>query len=169
MNIAATVLGVLCVALAAGCVVQTVRLGTAQAAHSTATAERDRYALQVAEQRTAHEVAMREKDNRQRKALRAIARIYEQEQSNAQAAHDKVVADLRDGLVRLRERWTCPAAAATADLSTAAGAAGSADASAELRAASAGRVVRAGAECDAQVRGLQAVVLAYQEQQGVPQ
>lgn len=167
MNIAATVLSVLCVALAAGCVLQSVRLADARADAATAESERDALALSVAEQRTAHEVAMREKDARQRQALRAVAQIYEQEKSNAQAAHDQVVADLRAGLVRLRERWTCPAPVAAADLPATAGPAVGADATAELRAASAARVVRAGAECDAQVRGLQAVVLAYQEQ-GVP-
>lgn len=169
MNLTETLLGVLCVLLAAGCLVQTARMSAAQKEKSQAVSERDHYERKVAEERAAHEVAMREKDARQREALRAVAQIYEQEQSNAKAAHDQVVADLRNGLVRLRERWTCPTAAATADLSTAAGASGSADASAELRAASAGRIVGTGAECDAQVRGLQAVVRAYQEQQGAPQ
>jgi hypothetical protein len=167
VNIAATVLSVICVALAASCVLQSIRLADARTDAATAESERDALALSVAEQRTAHEVAMREKDARQRQALRAVAQIYEQEKSNAQAAHDQVVADLRAGLVRLRERWTCPAPAAAADLPATAGSAAVADALAELRAASAARVVRAGAECDAQVRGLQAVVLAYQEQ-GVP-
>lgn len=169
MNIAAAVLGVFCVVLAAGCIAQTVRLGNAQRDQTKAVSDRDRYALRVAEQRAAHEVAIREKDARQREALRAIAQIYEQEQSHAKAAHDQVVADLRAGLVRLRDRWTCGAADAAADLPATAGATGSTDAPAELRAASAGRIVGAGAECDAQVRGLQAVVRTYQELQGVPQ
>lgn len=169
MNIAASVLGVFCAALAAGCIVQTVRLHGARTEYSKAVSDRDTYALEVAEQRAAHEVAMREKDARQREALRAVARIYEQELSNANAAHDRVVADLRDGLVRLRQRWSCGAPNAAPDMPPAAGASGSADAASELRAASAGRIVRAGAECDAQIRGLQGVIRAYQELQGVPQ
>lgn len=169
MNIAATVLGVLCVALAAGCVLQSARLADARTEAAKAKSQRDALALEVSEQRAAHEVAMREKDARQREALRAVAQIYEQEQRDAQATHDRVIADLRSGLVRLREHWTPPQPDAAADLSATAGAPVSPDAAAELRAASAARIVGAGAACDAQVRGLQAVILAYQDNATQPQ
>lgn len=87
--------------------------------------------------------------------LADIAAKYEQEKTDAQAAADRTIADLRAGNVRLQHRWAgCPA------VPQATPAAGQPDGAADDRAESAGRIVRAAAECDAQVRGLQAVILA---------
>lgn len=87
--------------------------------------------------------------------LAAIAATYEQEKQDVQAAADRVVADLRADNLRLQKRWSgCPAVPETAAT------AGKPDAAADDRAASAGRIILAGAACDAQVRGLQAVILA---------
>jgi len=90
--------------------------------------------------------------------LAAIGARYEQEKQDAQAAADRVIADLRAGNLRLHQRWQD--ALATSELSATTAAAVIADARAQDRAESAGRIVRAAAECDAQVRGLQAVVRA---------
>ncbi|WP_337054004.1 endopeptidase [Pseudoxanthomonas sp. USHLN014] len=85
-----------------------------------------------------------------------IANAYEEGKAAAQAAADRVVADLRGGNLRLQQRWA--SCAATASLSGAASSASQPDAIADDRAASASRIVRAAAECDAQVKGLQALV-----------
>lgn len=86
--------------------------------------------------------------------LQAIATRYEGDKNaiERQAASD--LADLRSGNLRLREQWRgCEARQAQVG-----GAAGQSDGGADLRAESASRIVRAAAECDAQVKGLQAVI-----------
>ena len=90
--------------------------------------------------------------------MAGIAAQYEQERINAQDMADRVIADLRAGNERLHVRWQ--ACAATSDVSAAATASGQLDAGADDRAASAAAIVRAAAECDAQVKGLQAVIRA---------
>ena len=89
--------------------------------------------------------------------IAAVAQRYEQEKIDAQAAADRLAADLRAGNVSLHRRWE--ACSATADLSAAVAGAGLADGGADDRAESAGRAVAAAAACDAQVRGLQAVMI----------
>ena len=87
--------------------------------------------------------------------LADIAAKYEQEKTDAQAAADRTIADLRAGNVRLQNRWAgCPAVPKAPATS------GQPDGATDDRAESAGRIVRAAAECDAQIRGLQAVVTA---------
>jgi Bacteriophage lysis protein. len=83
------------------------------------------------------------------------AKKFEQDKANAKATSDRVVADLRSGNLRLQQRWATQVLASQA--ATAAGP-GGADAGADDRAESAGRIVRAAAECDAQVRGLQDIL-----------
>ncbi|WP_057659289.1 lysis system i-spanin subunit Rz [Pseudoxanthomonas dokdonensis] len=90
--------------------------------------------------------------------LAGIAATYESERDEIETQSSQLVADLRAGNVRLRKLWE--AQAATANLSAAAASAASADGGARDRAESAGRIVRAADQCDAQVRGLQAVVRA---------
>lgn len=90
-------------------------------------------------------------------AANALAQQYEQEKADALATHDRVVAGLRTGNLRLHARWE--ATSATHELSTAAAAAAVADAAARDREESAGRAIGAAAQCDAQVRGLQAFAL----------
>lgn len=87
-----------------------------------------------------------------------IADRYEKDKTDAQATADRVVADLRADNLRLQKRWAgCPAMPATATAS------GELDAAAADRGESASRIVRAAAECDSQVRGLQAVIAADRE------
>ncbi len=88
-----------------------------------------------------------------------MSRIAEQEQerlNREKADHDRLVADLRAGTVRLHNRWQ--AALATSRLSATVGAASQPDAAERERQDSAARIVRAAQRCDAQVKGLQEVV-----------
>lgn len=103
-------------------------------------------------------------EQRQRDALAGIQATYKTEMSHAQDVQAAVAAGLRADNLRLRGHWQ--GCLATADLSAAAAGAAGTDGSAELRAASAGRVIAAGAECDAQVRGLQSVIRAYTDDEG---
>jgi FtsZ-interacting cell division protein ZipA len=86
-------------------------------------------------------------------AVAKAAEEYERGKADAQAKADRVVADLRAGTVRLRQHWQ--AAVATCDVSRDSAAALAAEREAELRAESAARIVRIGAEADAKVRALQ--------------
>ena len=101
----------------------------------------------------------RERERQLTEHMAEVADIYERDRRDAQDAADRVVADLRAGNLRLHQRWQ--AAAATRDLSRAATATGEPDAAADDRDAAAARIVRAGALADAQIRGLQAVILSY--------
>lgn len=90
-------------------------------------------------------------------AANSLASKYEKEKNDAQKASDRLVADLLAGNQRLHQRWQ--ASVATAELSAAAAAASQPDGRADDRIESAGRAVGAAAQCDAQVRGLQAYAL----------
>lgn len=90
-------------------------------------------------------------------AANTLASRYEKERNDAQKASDRFVADLRAGNQRLHQRWQ--ATVATAELSAAAAAASQSDGRADDRIESAGRAVGAAAQCDAQVRALQAYAL----------
>lgn len=104
----------------------------------------------------AHNIIEAERTRAQR--LAEIGAAYELEKADAQAAADRTVADLLAGTAQLHQRWQ--ACAATAQLSGAAAGTVIAHDRAADRAASAGRAIAAAAACDAQVRGLQAVVKA---------
>lgn len=128
------------------------------AAVSDASAEQ---AKQEASQARAEVDALRKTLDTERKradAMTAIAQNYEEEKDAAAAESDRVIADLRAGNLRLRQLWQ--AQAATADLSQAVARAAQPDEGARDREESAARIVRAADECDAQVRGLQAVIEA---------
>ena len=117
----------------------------AVAAQDEALAERDRV----------HAVLTQERANTL--AANELAARYEKEKADAQAASDRVVADLRSGTARLHARWE--ASTATAQLSATAAAAAQPDGGAGGRFESAGRAIGAAEQCDAQVRGLQAYAL----------
>ena len=85
----------------------------------------------------------------------AVAQQYEKDKADAKATSDRVVADLRSGAIRLRDRWSTQVLAGKAAV---AASAGKPDAAADDRAASAGRIVRAAADADAQIRALQATL-----------
>ena len=110
----------------------------------------------LAEDREAERVATEAADrykNALTTAQNAVSAAYEKGKADAEANAKRVVADLRAGNLVLRERWSaCKAgdglpnpAANTSEPDT-----GTAD-----RDESAGRIVQAAAQCDAQVKGLQ--------------
>lgn len=90
-------------------------------------------------------------------AMAKAGEQYEKGKRDAEEAGKAVVADLRAGTLQLHKRWQGCLAARVSEIGSGAG---EPDAGAEDRADSAGRIVRAAAECDAQVKGLQAVILA---------
>lgn len=124
----------------------------ASAARDKARDERDAAAAALAD---ANAVLALERASAQ--AANRLAATYEKEKDDAQKDSDRLVADLRAGNQRLHQRWQ--AAVATAELSTAAAAASQPDGRADDRVESAGRAIGAAAQCDAQVRALQAYAL----------
>lgn len=101
----------------------------------------------------------RKAEARSADALAGVGTAYEKGLKDAQAKSAAVVADLRAGNIELRDHWKgCQRDAASAT-STAV-----ADAEARVREEAAGRIVRVGAEADAQVKGLQDVIAEYQRQ-----
>lgn len=124
----------------------------ASAARDKARDERDAAATALA---GANDVLAAERASAQ--AANHLAATYEKEKDDAQKASDRLIADLRAGNQRLHQRWQ--ATVATAELSAAAAAASQPDGRADDRIESAGRAVGAAAQCDAQVRALQAYAL----------
>jgi hypothetical protein len=94
-------------------------------------------------------------------AQAGVSEAYEKGKKDAEATGAAVIADLRAGNLRLQQRWT---GCETQRLSDAAALAGELDAAARDREESAGRIVRAAAQCDAQVRGLQELLILEREQ-----
>jgi len=130
--------------------VQTLRLHYAQDAAKRAADS------SVAAALAASEAARAEEQTRAR-YIAGVADAYDKGKADAQAQGERVAAELRAGNLQLRQRWQgCEARhvpgapAGTVEP----------DAGADDRAESAGRIVRAAAECDAQVRGLQALIEA---------
>lgn len=113
----------------------------------------------AAAQRAEFEARSRERERAQHRALAEIQQQHQEALHDTQIRHEAVLADLRTGALRLRAHWQ--GCVATAELSRAAADAARLDEAARLRAAGAADLVRAAAQCDAQVRGLQAAVRAY--------
>ncbi|PJL51484.1 hypothetical protein B9Y74_05675 [Stenotrophomonas maltophilia] len=114
---------------------------------------------------TAKKVAEQERDNaiaviaveRQRvKRAEAVATQYEQEKADAEKRASDIGDQLRAGNLRLQQRW----AGCEARVSDLAASSGQPDGAADDRAEGASDLVRAAAEADAQVRGLQALILS---------
>lgn len=122
------------------------------------TAQHAQQLQHLAELSAAAADAARDAEHQQAKALAAIGARYEQDKTHAKEQADRVIADLRAGTLRLRQQWTCAPAATAAQVPGAAAATGRPDGDAELRATGAGDLVRLAAQCDAQVRGLQAAL-----------
>ena len=95
------------------------------------------------------------------RALADIGTQHEEDRREAETVPAAVAADLRAGNLRLQQRW---AGCETQRLSDSAAAASELDAAARDREESAGRIVRAAAQCDAQVRGLQELLILEREQ-----
>jgi len=121
------------------------------------TAQHAQQLQHLAELSAAAADAARDAEHRQAQAIAAIGARYEQDKTHAKEQADRVIADLRAGTLRLRQQWTC-APAAAAQVPGAAAGTGRTDGDAELRATGAGDLVRLAAQCDAQVRGLQAAL-----------
>lgn len=149
-GIRATVFAGLAATLLAWSLVQTHRVDVAQRALAQHQAE-------DASASAAAQAKARLTERSLTQAAAEAAAQYEQGKSDAQAAADRVVADLRTEQLRLRARWKCPAAER---MPAVAAGASQPDAAAEDRGASAARIVRAASACDAQVAGLQALVRA---------
>ena len=94
-------------------------------------------------------------------AQAGVSEAYEKGKKDAEATATAVIADLRAGNLRLQQRWT---GCEKQRLSDAAALTGELDAAARDREESAGRIVRAAAQCDAQVRGLQELLILEREQ-----
>lgn len=129
-----------------------------KAARDNARAERDVLIAQSALQRAEFEAHARQVERQQRAAVEAIRNTYQTEMERADEKHTAVIASLRADAVRLRQHWQ--GCAATAELSRAAETAARVDEDSRLREHGAADLVRLSAECDAQVRGLQAVIRA---------
>ena len=86
-------------------------------------------------------------------AQNAVSAAYEKGKRDAEQTSKRVVADLRAGNLVLRERWS--ACKAGDGLPNPAANTGEPDAGTADRDESAGRIVQAAAQCDAQVKGLQ--------------
>lgn len=98
-----------------------------------------------------------ETERQKAQALAAIAQQYEQDKTDALDREARLRADLAAGTVKLRREWQ---GCETSRLSDAATATRELDAAAVVRERLAAEIVRLGADADAQVRGLQAVIVA---------
>ena len=115
----------------------------------------------------ASERAAEQEANRYRDALataqNAVSAAYEKGKKDAEATAKRTVADLRAGNLVLHNRWT--ACQASLDMPAAPAAPGEPDARTADRDESAGRIVQAAAQCDAQVKGLQRLLLLERQPQ----
>lgn len=100
--------------------------------------------------------AARESEQAHAAELATIAEQHEQDKRDAEAAHDRLVADLRAGTVRLHNRWA--GCQATAGVSGASRSAAELDAAAADREASASRAIGAAREADDWIKRLQDVI-----------
>lgn len=94
-----------------------------------------------------------------------IATAYEKGKSDAQATAQTVTSGLRTGNLRLRQQWQ----GCQTQLSQVAGTADELNAALRSREESAGRIVGIAAACDAQVLGLQQLILSYYQILNKPQ
>lgn len=131
--------------------------------HATAVAELAMAKHLTADRKTEsdHKDKVRQLEQDLASAQAGVSEAYEKGKKHAEATGTAVTADLRADNLRLRQRWTsCEAQR----LSDATALAGEPDAAAGDREESAGRIVRYAAQCDAQVRGLQELLILEREQ-----
>jgi hypothetical protein len=147
----------LLVAVAALALLAIWQRGTvAQAEHAQENAQ---VAKKVAEQERDNAIAVIAVERQRVKRAEAVATQYEQEKADAESKGAAVADGLRAGNIRLQQRW----AGCEARVSDLAASSGPVDDSADDRAEGASDLVRAAAEADAQIRGLQALVRADRE------
>ena len=128
----------------------------AQAEHAQENAQ---VAKKVAEQERDNAIAVIAVERQRVKRAEAVATQYEQEKADAESKGAAAADGLRAGNLRLQQRW----AGCEARVSDIAASPGQPDGAADDRAEGARDLVRAAAEADAQVRGLQALVRADRE------
>ncbi len=98
----------------------------------------------------------RAKETALENAIAAVDAAYQQGKQEAQRENERLVADLRSGAVRLRDRWQ----QCEAGLPDAAPGTGGTDAGADDRAASAARIIRAARDADERIKALQEILRA---------
>jgi hypothetical protein len=95
--------------------------------------------------------------------LAVITQTHQQDLANAKANYDANVAALRSGDLKLRKEWTCTPTLA-ASVSSAASGGLVPDAATLQRQKDASDIVRIGADADAEITALQAVIRADRQQ-----
>lgn len=123
-------------------------------------ADRAQEAVERATEALTNERAARANEHTRAEKMAEIGDKHEEDRRDAASVPDAVVADLRDGVIRLRnDLATCH----TDRLSEVAFRAGEHHATAQLRAEIAGAAIGIGADSDAQLRACQAVIQADRE------
>lgn len=126
------------------------RLDAGKLADMALQAEKDKAARAAAQVVASESARQQEQDKAQ--AANEVAAAYERGKQDAESTAEGIVAGLRAGTERLRREWRgCEAGRVSATP----GASSEPDAAADDRNEGAGDLVRAAAQCDAQVIGLQ--------------
>ena len=131
--------------------------GRASGAESV-RADWDAAEAQYAQQRAASAIEARKVEERHRAEYKAIAERFLEEQADAKIETDRVIAGLRDGSRRVRDRFTCPSLPGAAADSSGVAEAGPRG----LQPEDAAAIVRAGAEADEVARQLNALIQAVE-------
>lgn len=121
--------------------------------YDTANVRAEKIIADFAKAEAEAQAKAREIERRRVESIAEIEAKHASELGRIESEVETLVSDLRAGTVRLRQHWQ--AAVATCDVSRDSAAALAAEREAELRAESAARIVRIGAEADAKVRALQ--------------
>ena len=111
-----------------------------------------------AQQRAASALEARKVEERHRAEYRAIAQRFLEEQADAKAKTDRVIAGLRSGERRVRQRFTCPSLPGAAADSSGVAEAGPRG----LQPEDAGTAIGIGAEADEVARQLNALIQAVE-------
>jgi hypothetical protein len=152
-------LGALAIAAGLFAGVQTVRLSSEKAAHAQTKTGHAEVLRGLAEMTAKTARAIRTRETDIRGLLDSSNQAREQGISHAVQEQQRIVAGVRDESVRLRKQWQgCRTASAAVPGN--AGASHGIDESAELRATSAGAIVRIGDDGDIWIRSLQAYASA---------
>lgn len=146
-----------CVALSVIAIIWVLKSGldAERAAHAKTKAQHALVLQDLAEKTAAAERAARRVGEVYAAESAANRETFDKEKAHALAEKDRVIADLRAGRVQLRQWWRPEVPACPGDSAQPATAAGGDAEVAELRAASTGRIVGAGAEADAWIGWLQ--------------
>ena len=137
------------------------RKGTIDAERAAQIAMDKHLAEDRASERAAEQEANRYKDALAT-AQNAVSAAYEKGKKDAEATAKRTVADLRAGNLVLRERWS--ACKASDGVPSTAADPSEPDAGTHDREESAGRIIQAAAQCDAQVKGLQELLRLERKQ-----